>query len=274
MQMRDVGAVASCGVRGGTGRRGVACCVRDARGVVTDCLSVPRGCVVRRTGTLAGRVRPRALRRQGRSRVSRSLDRRATPDQAARPLCTSSTTMPPEVRKTCPVCHYNWLDKYGKDECPKCLSKLSAGGSMSRAPGDVSKYEKRAASDAMESQSGECPKGGPHHWKFGKCSKCNVGEGYKGKSGPAKAPSFPGGKNQACPSPKVRPAASGDPQRPRSAAGAVRVARRADRCMRRRVVRWGEAAETLARWCRGAQAEGGKHKYKFSKCQHCGASEF
>ena len=80
-----------------------------------------------------------------------------------------------DARKSCPSCGHSWLDKYGKDECPKCLSPLGGGGGK-RAPGEASTH-KASAGSAMESSSGDCTKGGPHTWKFGKCSKCGLGEG-------------------------------------------------------------------------------------------------
>ena len=75
----------------------------------------------------------------------------------------------PEVRKTCPTCAHSWVDKYDKNECPKCLSPLHGGGEQAkRAPGEPV-TNKQAAGSAMESESGQCSKGGAHTWKFGKC---------------------------------------------------------------------------------------------------------
>merc|ERR1712216_324834 len=84
-------------------------------------------------------------------------------------------------KRSCPTCGHSWLDKYGKLECPKCLSPLGGGGTTKRAPGEASTH-KASASSAMESASGECPKGGQHTWKFGKCSKCGRGEGADAKA--------------------------------------------------------------------------------------------
>ena len=59
--------------------------------------------------------------------------------------------------------------RYRKPECPKCLSPMKLAENPSKVSGP---------SDALESESGSCPKGGAHAWKFGKCNKCQVGEGY------------------------------------------------------------------------------------------------
>uniref|UniRef100_A0A7S0QX86 Uncharacterized protein n=1 Tax=Pyramimonas obovata TaxID=1411642 RepID=A0A7S0QX86_9CHLO len=81
----------------------------------------------------------------------------------------------PPIKKQCPTCAFNWIDKYRKNECPKCNCLLTAP--PKRAPGEVSTHKKKPG-DALESQSGECSRGGAHAWKFGRCNKCGVGEGY------------------------------------------------------------------------------------------------
>ena len=58
------------------------------------------------------------------------------------------------VSKMCPTCGHSWLDKHGKNECPKCLKPLAGNGAApKRAPGEASTY-KESAGSAMESQSG------------------------------------------------------------------------------------------------------------------------
>ena len=87
-----------------------------------------------------------------------------------------------EVKRECPTCAHRWLDKYGKDECPKCLAPLAnlqqmhAAGGQPRLPGESSTF-KLPPGSAMESVSGICSFGGPHEWRFGRCRKCGMGEG-------------------------------------------------------------------------------------------------
>lgn len=89
-----------------------------------------------------------------------------------------------ERRKTCPVCAFSWLDRWKKDECPKCLnslshsSRLASGGGARRVPGEVSTF-KQPPSSAMEYLSGQCKWGGAHLWRFGRCSKCGLAEGSR-----------------------------------------------------------------------------------------------
>lgn len=68
-------------------------------------------------------------------------------------------------------------------------------GQGSRAAGECSKF-KLNPSDACESDSGVCPKnnGGPHHFKYGACMFCHIGEGKLVKGEGTFA--YSGGKGQ------------------------------------------------------------------------------
>jgi DNA-directed RNA polymerase subunit RPC12/RpoP len=83
-----------------------------------------------------------------------------------------------ERTRECPSCGHRWLDKWRKDECPKCLKELSTPDwrRARRLPGEVSTYKEPPGS-AMESEYGVCKRGGAHSWRFGRCSKCGMPEG-------------------------------------------------------------------------------------------------
>ena len=94
-----------------------------------------------------------------------------------------------ERRRQCPTCLHRWLDRNGKDECPRCLQPMSSGWALlqaaeqlgaasaqRRVPGETSTIKFRPSS-AMESSRGDCKAGGTHLFRFGKCSKCQLEEG-------------------------------------------------------------------------------------------------
>ena len=91
----------------------------------------------------------------------------------------------------CPVCGHRSVGTFPQQSmrgnhvwssCPKChtdLAKahvLESNGGAKRLPGEVSTFKQKPSS-AMESASGRCDKGGPHAWRFGRCTKCGLGEG-------------------------------------------------------------------------------------------------
>ena len=83
-------------------------------------------------------------------------------------------------QRECPLCTHRWVDKYRKDECPKCLQRLSHTRTLPegrrREPGEPSTW-KAPPSSSMESEYGQCPFGGRHMWRFGRCRKCGEAEG-------------------------------------------------------------------------------------------------
>ena len=87
----------------------------------------------------------------------------------------------PHSRAGVPLCwRASRVDKYGKPECPKCLSPLKP-----IIPREDTRT--KAQQDAMQSESGACSKGGAHLWRFGKCAKCGKGEGIENRES---SPSF------------------------------------------------------------------------------------
>ena len=81
-------------------------------------------------------------------------------------------------RRECPSCGYRWVDKYRKDECPKCVAPLAMPQWQrnKRVPGEASTF-KQPPTSVMESRSGVCYDGEPHHFRLGRCRRCGMSEG-------------------------------------------------------------------------------------------------
>mmetsp|Transcript_21913 Transcript_21913/g.48118 ORF Transcript_21913/g.48118 Transcript_21913/m.48118 type:complete len:257 (-) Transcript_21913:129-899(-) len=97
------------------------------------------------------------------------------------------------IKKECPTCAFTWMDKYRKNECPKCLTKLEF--IPQRYCGEASTFKSWTPSDAFEKDFPGCIKGGSHTCRFGRCTKCGVGEGELIPIGDGK----PTGKARALP---------------------------------------------------------------------------
>mmetsp|Transcript_12418 Transcript_12418/g.23831 ORF Transcript_12418/g.23831 Transcript_12418/m.23831 type:complete len:351 (-) Transcript_12418:864-1916(-) len=115
----------------------------------------------------------------GRAVTSRqpAVQRQPTQAQKPQPATARGSVGSIDKQKTqagkleCKTCGYTWnrpKTEQGRNQCPKCQTELKLTARDNKKPG---------AGDAGESQSGDCPKGGQHNWKFGKCSKCKLGEG-------------------------------------------------------------------------------------------------
>jgi hypothetical protein len=100
----------------------------------------------------------------------------------------------------CPTCGFKIAPSADlKKGCPKCGSAVRtpvSASALSHQAGDLPAHAPKASS-AGESASGTCKKanGGPHQWKFGKCSLCGVGEGQFKAAGTVVNP----GAHDACP---------------------------------------------------------------------------
>jgi hypothetical protein len=119
-------------------------------------------------------------------------DRRRYHEDLRRANAPQSPLKEGEKRRQCPTCLHRWLDRNGKDECPRCLCPMSSGWALlkaadalhaasgqQRTPGETSTIKFRPSS-AMESSFGSCSKGGKHTFRFGRCNKCGLEEGLCG----------------------------------------------------------------------------------------------
>ena len=182
----------------------------------------------------------------------------------------------PDTRKHCPMCSHTWLDHYGRDECPKCLWVLSKP--LRRALGEVGSTKWNPL-DAMESESGECPKGGPHRWRFGKCRNCGKGQGADAKERKIKLltsksqPSYLNArvKRRSCPTCEFSwNDVYGFNECPKCLmplTGLVKKREVGEACSNPQPAT--SAMESYSGVCARAPNKGGPHEWRFGRCTQC-----
>ncbi len=87
----------------------------------------------------------------------------------------SSPVKQKKIKFKCKRCEFNLVRLVAdKDKfCPKCFVEKPYVAPL--APG--AKKLDLSASSRMERTAGKCSKGGPHEFRYGKCSKCRRSEG-------------------------------------------------------------------------------------------------
>ena len=149
---------------------------------------------------------------------------------------------------------------------------------MRRVRGEASTH-KQPPTSAMESASGQCSKGGPHRWRFGKCAACGKAEGVEAKqrqiqravSKEAEPYLSAEATRQSCPTCGFGwHDAYGKPECPKCLQPLGEI--KPKRCVGE-VSTYKHPPISAMESMSGACPVAGVHSWRFGKCTHCGKAE-